>query len=107
MTPVPPELASKHFFIEHLAQQLEAMEHGRTPVQPTAYRLYSRRLRTALAGYPPARLAHSLALHHPSVAEAMGERFFDMHGLFPGPHGVSSRNLARKLIAQFMPHLPR
>lgn len=100
MHDVPPELASKHYFIEHLAQQIEAMEAGRAELQPTAYRLYTRRLRAALAGYPPARLARSLAVQHPCVAHAMAERFFDVHGLFPGPHGIGARNEARKLIAR-------
>lgn len=78
-----PALEGKHLFIEHLAQALEAMEAGRTPLNPVAYRLYARRLREAMAGCPEAPLAARLAGAHPVVAETLAERYFNIHGWLP------------------------
>lgn len=92
--PQEPALQGKHLFIEHLAGQLEAMEQGRAPMKAVAYRLFSRRLREAMAGYPEARLAASLAGPHPAVADALAVRFFDTHGFLPGPRALSARTIA-------------
>lgn len=98
--PQEPALQGKHLFIEHLAQQLEAMEQGRAPMRPVAYRLYARRLREAMAGYPEARLAAGLGGSHPAVAEALAVRFFDTHGFLPGTGKRAARSLAEQVLAR-------
>ena len=92
--PDDPALQRKHLFIEHLAERLEQMEAGIAPMKAIAYRLYARRLREALAGYPPARLASGLARRYAAVAEAVAVRHFDTHGVLPGPRANQSRSLA-------------
>ncbi|WP_119156178.1 hypothetical protein [Caldimonas tepidiphila] len=104
--PHEPALQGKHLFIEHLAQQLEAMEQGRAPVKAVAYRLFSRRLRQAMAGYPETRLAASLAGPHPAVAEGLAVRFFDTHGRLPGPGGRAAQEIAAELLARLRQPAP-
>ena len=100
MPAVPPELASKHLYIEHIARQLDAMDEGRIGLQPVAYRLYAKRLRAALAGYPPAQLARGLAREHASVMHALDERHYDLHGTFPGRGAATAREATRRIIAR-------
>ena len=97
-SPTDPALRGKHFFIEHLAQRLEAMERGAEPMKAVAYRLYARRLREAMAGYPEARLAESLAHAHPAVAEALAVRHFDTHGVLPGAQAGAVLKAARSAL---------
>lgn len=104
--PIPQEraLQGKHLFIEHLAGQLEAMEAGRAPMRAVAYRLFARRLREAMAGYPEARLAAGLGEAHPVVAEALAARFFDTHGFLPGQRPL--RALAEPVLARLRAPAP-
>jgi hypothetical protein len=87
----PSSTDIKHLFIQHLAERLEQMECAAVPMQPIAYRLYARRLREALAGYPAGRLAGQLARRYPAVAEALACRHFDSHGFLLGTHAAQAR----------------
>jgi hypothetical protein len=95
---VDPALESKHLFIAHLAERLQAMDLGRLPMQPRAYRLCARRLREAMAGYPEAHLASRLATSHPAVAELLVNRSFDTHGVLPGVHSQKVNRLAQQTL---------
>lgn len=90
--------ATKLLFIEHLAQGLQAMELGKLQMNATAYRLYARRLREATAGFPEAKLAARLARSLPAVADALAMRFFDTHGILPGPEGEAVRRVAQEAL---------
>ena len=84
----------KHLFIQHLAERLEQMECAAVPMQPLAYRLYARRLRVALAGYPVSRQRGPLAQRYTAVSEALASRHFDSHGWLPGGNAVQARAIA-------------
>ena len=84
----------KHLFIQHLAERLEQMECAAVPMQPLAYRLYARRLREALAGYPVSRQRGPLAQRYTAVSEALASRHFDSHGWLPGGNAVHARAIA-------------
>ena len=97
--PTPTDLPrSRQLYIAHLAQRLEAMERGRARLDAVAYRLWSRRLREAMAGCPEPLLARGLAVSHPSVAQALEQRFFNTHGMLPGPAGKTARKAADRLL---------
>src|SRR5689334_8622732 len=53
-------LSGKRLYIADLAGRLEAMENGAAPMNALAYRLYARRMATAMDGYPPGLLAAQL-----------------------------------------------
>ena len=57
----------KQLYIAHLAARLEAMERSNARLNAFSYRLWSRRLREAMAGCPEPLLANGLAVSHPSV----------------------------------------
>jgi len=88
----------KQLYIAHLAARLEAMERAPRKLNAFSYRLWSRRLREALAGCPEPLLARGLAVSHPSVAQALELRFFNTHGMLPGPAGQAARKAADRLI---------
>lgn len=100
--PIDPALKGKHLFIEHLADLLEEMDSGRTPVHAIAYRLYARRLREATAGYPERQLAARLATSHPAVAETLANRCFDNHGSLPGAQAEKARPVMKALLRRLM-----
>jgi hypothetical protein len=84
-------LSGKRLYIADLAGRLEAMETGATPVNALAYRLYARRMATAMAGYPPGLLAAQLGRSHPAVLDAIQSRQFEADGALGGPRGKSAR----------------
>lgn len=71
-------LSSKRLYIIHLAERLEAMENGRIPMSPVAYRLYARRMNQAVAAYPAALLAAQLGRTRPSVVHALEQQRFSL-----------------------------
>ncbi len=93
-----PILQSKRLFIEDLARRVEAMERSGRPIHPVAYRLYARRLREAMAGYPEALLRVQLGGAHPAVLHALARRHFDAHGEFPGADGAAARHEAERAL---------
>lgn len=97
---IDPALEGKHLYIEHLAQGLEAMASGRQRLNPVAYRLFARRLREAMAGYPEAQLVAGLARRHAVVAETLADRHFDNHGRLPGPQGPALQRQAGEILAR-------
>jgi hypothetical protein len=98
--PTPTDLPrSRQLYIAHLAHRLDAMEHGRVRLDPVAYRLWSRRLREALAGCPEPVLARGLAVTHRSVLEALEQRHFDTFGALPGVRGRAAAHVADRLFA--------
>ena len=88
----------KHLFIQHLAERLEQMECAAVPMQPIAYRLYSRRLREAHAGAPGSGLRGPLAQRYTAVSEALASRHFDSHGWLPGGNAVHARAIAELVL---------
>ena len=91
---------SKQLFIQHLAERLEQMDCGAVRVQPIAYRLYARRLREALADYPPGRQQVELARRYPAVAEALATRHFNAHGWLPGSHAGHARAITELALVR-------
>jgi hypothetical protein len=97
-TPTDPRLEGRLLYIEHLAQRLQAMEAGEVPIAPIAYRLYARRLRTAVAGCSEQNLATRLAGARTAVAETLAVRHFDEHGMLPGAGASEARGTADALL---------
>ena len=95
---------SRQLYIAHLAHRLDAMESGRARVDAVAYRLWSRRLRQALAGCPEPVIARGLAVSFPGVAEALEQRHFDTHGRLPGAAGLAVAVAANRLFESFTPN---
>ena len=91
-------LSSKRLYIADLAERMEAMEHGRIAMNALAYRLYARRMRTAMAGYPAGLLAAQLGRGHPSVLHAIERRQFEVDGFLSGHRGRKAYVLARALL---------
>ncbi len=89
----PSSTEIKQLFIQHLAERMEQMECKAVAMQPVAYRLYARRLREALAGYPSGR-GSALGQRYTAVAEALASRHFDSHGWLPGSDAVHARAIA-------------
>jgi hypothetical protein len=77
-------LMSKRLYIADLAGRLEAMESGKAPTTPVAYRLYARRLKSAVAEYPTALLASQLGRSHPAVLQAIEQQQFEADGMLSG-----------------------
>jgi hypothetical protein len=96
--PIDPTLESKRLYIEHLAERLESMELGRTPMKAIAYRLFARRLREAMAGYPEAQLVARLSRATAAVTDALATRHFDTHGMLPAADGETVRAVADQLL---------
>jgi hypothetical protein len=96
MRPLSDPLHGQCLYIVHLAERLEALERSGAP-QATAYRLFARRLHSALAGIPEAK-ASQLASRLPSVMHAWSQRHFDVHGVFPGAAAACARVEALSLF---------
>ena len=96
-------LSGKRLYIADLAGRLEAMESGEAPMNALAYRLYARRMATAMDGYPPGLLAAQLGRAYPSVLDAIESRQFETDKTLGGPHGKS----ASVAMAALLRHLHR
>lgn len=90
-------LTGKRLYIAHLAQKLEAMEAS-PAVDAVAYRLFAKRMRSAMAGYPEALLATQLGRIYISVAEALEHRHFEVHGVLPDDRDGRVRRVAATLL---------
>ena len=77
-------LTSKRLYIADLAGRLEAMENGKTSMSAVAYRLYARRMKAAMVGYPAELLAAQLGGSHPSVLQAIEQQQFEADGMLSG-----------------------
>jgi hypothetical protein len=93
-------LSSKRLYIADLADRMEAMEDGRTPMNALAYRLYARRMKTAMTGYPAGLLAAQLGRGYPSVLHAIEQRQFEIDGFMSGQRGRKAFVVARALLRQ-------
>ncbi len=91
-------LSSKRLYIADLAARLESMENGRTAMNALAYRLYARRMKAAIAGYPPGLLAAQLGRGYPSVLHAIEQRQFEIEGALSGPRGRKALVVATALL---------
>jgi hypothetical protein len=91
-------LSGKRLYIADLAVRLEQMESGRTPMNAIAYRLYARRMATAMDGYPPGLLAAQLGRTHPAVLHAIEQRRFVVDGAIGGPRAEKAQRAARALL---------
>jgi hypothetical protein len=91
-------LSSKRLYIADLAERLEAMESGRVPMHALAYRLYARRMLTAMAGYPAGLLAAQLGRRFPSVLHAIEQRQFELDGFMSGQRGRRAYVMTRALL---------
>jgi len=96
-------LSGKRLYIADLAGRLEAMESGEAPMNALAYRLYARRMATAMDGYPPGLLAAQLGRAHPSVLHAIESRQFAAVRALSGPRAKS----AAVAMAALLRHLHR
>jgi len=96
-------LSGKRLYIADLAGRLEAMESGEAPMNALAYRLYARRMATAMDGYPPGLLAAQLGRAHPSVLHAIESRQFEAERALSGPRAKS----AAVAMAALLRHLHR
>jgi len=96
-------LSGKRLYIADLAGRLEAMEAGAAPMNALAYRLYARRMASAMDGYPAGLLAAQLGRAHPSVLQAIESRQFEAEGTLIGPRGKS----ARVVMTALLRHLER
>jgi hypothetical protein len=94
-------LSSKRLYIADLAERIERMESGRVAMNATAYRLYVRRMKAAMRGYPSGLLAAQLGPACSSVIEAIEHRQIELEGFTSGPRGrkafVAARALLRRL----------
>jgi hypothetical protein len=103
--PTPIQLPrSLQLYIAHLAHRLDAMDAGRARLDPVAYRLWSRRLREALAGCPEPMIVRGLAVTHRSVCEALEQRHFDTFGVLPGARGRAAARVADRLFEGLAPN---
>jgi len=91
-------LSGKRLYIADLAGRLEAMENGDTPMNALAYRLYARRMATAMNGYPPGLLAAQLGRTHPSVLQAIESRQFVVDRALGGPRARAAAVVATALL---------
>ncbi len=92
------QLSSKRLYIADLAQRLEAMESGTIRISAPAYRLFTRRMKTAMVGYPPGLLAAQLGRSHPSVLHEIEQQQFEARGILPGPGGSRARAATTALL---------
>ena len=94
-------LSGKRLYIADLAAKLESMENGQAAMNAVAYRLYARRMKTAMTGYPSALLAAQLGRTCGSVLEAIEHRQIELDGFTSGARGrkafVTARALLRRL----------
>jgi hypothetical protein len=100
-------LSGKRLYIADLAARLEAMESGRTAMNALACRLYARRMKAAMEGYPPGLLAAQLGRGFPAVLHAIEERQFEIDGALRGQHGRRAYVVARALMRHLDGHRRR
>jgi len=97
-------LSGKRLYIADLAGRLEAMENGAAAMNAVAYRLYARRMASAMEGYPPGLLAAQLGREHPSVLQAIEncqfERSRALSGLRASSAAAATAALLRHLARQ-------
>jgi len=98
MSELSARLSGKRLYIADLAARLEAMEDGGAPMNALAYRLYARRMATAMRDYPPGLLAAQLGRAYPSVLDAIESRRFETDGVHGGPYGKSAGVVAAALL---------
>lgn len=98
--PALPAPESRQLFIAHLAASIDAMETGRKALDPMAYRLFSRRLREAMAGCPAPQLAAGPAGGYRCVVDALVARHFDEFGRLPHVGGRSAQLAANRLFSR-------
>jgi len=91
-------LSGKRLYIAHLATRLDAMEKGRTPMHPVAYRLYARRMKSAIAVYPEALLTTQLGRACPAVLHALEQRRFEADGVLPGDRARRALRIANAMF---------
>jgi len=91
-------LSGKRMYIAHLAARLESMESGRTAMDAVAYRLFAKRMNTAMDEYPAALLAAQLGRACPAVLHALEQRRFVAAGTLPGTPGRQARGVATALL---------
>jgi hypothetical protein len=91
-------LSGKRMYIAHLAARMESMESGRTAMDATAYRLFARRMRTAMHDYPAALLAAQLGRSCPPVLHALEQSRFEAVGSLPGPQARQAHTVACALL---------
>jgi hypothetical protein len=90
----------KRLYVGDLAARLQAMEEAAAPMNATAYRLFARRLRTALAGCAQTAAANSFGATRAVVGEMVQQRFFDEHGMLPGERGRLAKAAAEALLSR-------
>ena len=88
--------AGRWSYVADLSRQLAEMESGPLPMQALRYRVLSRQLREALAGWPEAALGPDV--DRAQVSEVLANRHFDSHGVLPGRGGQAWRAAAISLI---------
>ena len=91
-------LRAKRLYITDLAERIEAMEAAGSAIPAAAYRLFTRRLQAAMAGYPEAQLSRQLGGLHTAVTEALEYRRFEMHGCFDGPAAEAAQCVCDALL---------
>ena len=95
-------LSGKRLYIADLAGRLEAMENGRAAMNALAYRLYARRMATAMEGYPAGLLAAQLGRACPSVLQAIENRQFEAAGVLSGPRAKGAAAVTTALLRHLM-----
>ena len=91
-------LSGKRLYIADLATRIEAMESGRAAMNPIAYRLYVRRMQSAMDSYPLGLLAAQLGRSHPVVMQAIEQRQFEIDGALGGLRGRRAELVATALL---------
>jgi hypothetical protein len=74
------------------------MESGKTAMSAVAYRLYARRMKTAIAVYPAGLLADQLGGSHPAVMHALEQQQFEADGMMVGVGSGRALVAAAKLL---------
>ena len=105
------QLESRRLYVADLARRLFEMESGQLAMQPLAYRVLSKRLREALAGWPepsaragfPELPAHLM----PLVAETLETRHFDDYGCLFSVSAARCRDEADSLVGRIRRLLTR
>ena len=96
------QLESRRLYIADLTRRLCEMESGQLAMQPLAYRVFSKRLREALAGVPNSPGGFPEVPPHllPLVAETLETRHFDEYGCLLGVYAARCRDEARALLGR-------
>jgi hypothetical protein len=100
-------LSAKRLYIADLATRIESMESGRTAMNAIAYRLYVRRMQSAMSSYPLGLLAAQLGRLHPAVMQAVEQRQFETEGVLGGLRGRKAELVATALLRHLRSHRRR